>query len=516
MKTPVAIQRHIVRLICEHFASNRQVAQQLRISHNTVRVVRDQLELKSQTWETLRHLNDSDFAKALGTVPNSIEMRKPQPDWQYVHQELSQPDVTLDTLWHEFRREQPDGISYPQMTKLYKKWTRTLAVSMRHVHQAGDVLFVDFCGRTMPVIDPDTGVVSNYQVFVGVLGGSGYIFAYAVPSQQVADWIKCHVKAFEHFGGVPMRVITDNLKSAVLKNKRPSITLNKVYQELAEHYSFAILPARPRKPKDKPLAEVSVKIVQISALARLRKQKFFSADELNKAITNLVDEINEKTTKKFPKSRTERFLDIDASALQDLPATRYEAKAWQHNIRIDEFYQVTWEGGRYSVPYQYCHQLVDLRLVDNVLEIFHQRQRIASHVLAGANANVILDEHMPAHHLYQRYNTPEALLIWSASIGTSTHEYVKRNLNDRSDYANALKTVQYLRGWAREGDNHLRVEAICSYAISLNMLSRNRLESIIRTHAELKANQTKPNKPAIAHKNLRGADYFAKSGVHAL
>lgn len=513
MKISVAKQRQIARLLEQHDWSNRTVATHTEVSHNTVRIIRDQLHILDLRWEDLAQLDNESFTMRLGTGRKITGNRKPLPDWEYIHLELSRPDVTLELLWQEYRHVYPEGVSYPQLTRLYKGWVNRRRVSMRQVYLAGDVLFVDFCGRTMPITHPATGEIRWVQVFVAVLGASSRIFAYAVESQTIPDWIECHIRAFEYYGGVPFRVVPDNLKSAVLKHGRDKITTNLVYADLAEHYGFAIAPARPREPQDKALAEVSVKIVQSGVLAPLRNHTFFSIHELNAEIDRRVALINNRTSHKFPISRMDRFTRVEAAALRPLPVLPYEVCSWQYKVRVDEFYLIPWEGNRYSVPFLYAHQLVDIRASKNTVEVLYQRQRIASHARSyEVGKTFILEAHMPPNHQYQRDNDPERLLLWAKLEGAATFAYVQAHLADVRTYANGLKTVRYLRGWAREPDNRQRLEGICQYALSIKANGLTRLKSIIAHGAEQRVRPILHPPTPLIHKNLRGPAYFATKG----
>lgn len=513
MKIPVAKQRQIARLLEQHSWSNRTVAAHIQVSHNTVRIIRDQLLILNLTWADLAPLDDEAFTARLGTSSKISSNRKPLPDWEYIHLELSRPDVTLELLWQEYRQVYPDGVSYPQLTRLYKGWVNKRRVSMRQVYLAGDVMFVDFCGRTMSITNPDTGEVRWVQVFVAVMGASSRIFAYSVESQTIADWIECHIRAFEYYGGVPFRVVPDNLKSAVLKHGRDKITTNLVYADLAEHYNFAIAPARPHEPQDKALVEVSVQIVQRGVLAPLRNHRFFSIHELNAEIGRRVASINDRISHKFPISRMERFTRVEAAALRPLPVLPYEVCSWQYKVRVNEFYLIAWDGNHYSVPFLYAHQLVDIRASTQTVEVLYQRQRIASHERSyEVGKTFTLEAHMPANHQHQHDNDPERLLLWAKQAGPATFDYVQAHLTDVRAYANGLKTVRYLRGWAREPENRQRLEGICQYALSIKANGLTRLKSIITHGAEQRVRPiSNPPNPLI-HKNLRGPAYFAAKG----
>lgn len=410
MKISVEVQRIIVRYIDEQNMSNRGIAKLLQISPNTVGRIRKRLQLIQENWQSLSTLSNDDFIQRLQPHQRKQKnnQRKPVPCWLYIENELKKRDVTLQLLWQEFREQEPNGVSYSQAAKLFKTWQKTVRVSMRQIYHAGEKFFIDFCGKTMEIHDPKTGEVQKAQILVGVFGASSYITAYAVGSQSTADLQRCHIEMFKQVGGVPSQVIPDNLKAAVIRRNKGHIYLNAGLMDLAEHYGFAIIPARPYKPKDKSLAEVSVKIIQMGVLTRLRNRKFFSLDELNAAIQPLLDNINRKTTKRFQQSRYERFVNIDAPALQPLPITTFEPFHYIDLVRVSEFYEVEYAGHLYSVPYQYAHQLVSLRITHNTIEVIHERQRIASHLLNNEwGGKTLLDTHLAPHHRQQYEADPK-------------------------------------------------------------------------------------------------------------
>ena len=274
MRVPVSRQRAIVRHVAQTTLSNRAIARIVGVSPNTVAEVRLKFQQAGQQWETLASLPDDAFALALGTQTPSSPSGKAIPDWSVVHKEMQQRDLTVKLLHEEYlvelESEKDKTLQYAQFTARYRKWLSSQRISMRQFHKPGEKMFVDFCGKTMPITDQKTGEVDYAQIFVAVLGASGYTFVYAVPTQRVGDWLECHVKAYEFFGGVPRQVVTDNLKSAVLKHTKTQIVLNRSYVDMAEHYGTVINPTRSRRPKDKGLAEVMVQIVQRWILAALR------------------------------------------------------------------------------------------------------------------------------------------------------------------------------------------------------------------------------------------------------
>lgn len=514
MKTPIYVQRDIVRLINKELSS-RAIGRQLSISHNTVELIRTRLLATNLTHADLSVLDNEAFAIRLGTVRNPNPSRKIVPDWDLVREELSQRDMTLSLIWEEYRQANhenlSDCLSYSQFQRRYKAWLKTQRISMRQFHKPGNQLFVDFCGRTMPITNMETGEQSPAQVFVGVLGGSSYTFAHAVPSQKIADWIDCHVKAFEFYGGVPAQVVPDNLKSAVIKNTSEEVIINAAYSDCAAHYDVLVNPARSRKPKDKSLAEVGVQIVQRWVLAPLRKQTFFSVDELNVEIAKRIELLNNKVSKKYKQSRTQRFIDLDLPALRPLPQHQYDYVAWKYKVRVAEDYHVEYEGSFYSVPHQYRMHHVDLRASSTMLEVLLNRTRIANHYLLAIKGRRTLDEHMPIEHLRQTEQDPDSLMEWARGIGPNVLAWVRGNIQERRDFANGMKSARNLRRWAREEQAHDRLDGACAFALKIGVLTFNRLKSIITNRSDLRE-PVESTAWVKKHGNLRGAEYYAQQG----
>lgn len=509
MKISIYTQREIVRLISHGSFSIRAIGRLCHVAPNTVRVVRDALALTRETWETLKELDDVAFSRRLRPQQSCSTLRKAIPQWHEVHEQLRHRDMTLELLWQEFREREPAGVSYAQFTRHYRAWLKQQRLSMRQVHAPGDKLFVDFCGRTMSIIDPATGTKTQAQVFVGTLGCSGYLFATAVASQTTRDWLRCHVLALEHLGGVPRFVVPDNLKAAVIRAQRDSLQLNKAYSELSQHYGFTVLPARPRKPKDKSLAEVGVQIVQRWVLARLRNHAFFSLEELNQQISHWMERLNERTTRTYAKNRLERFLELDAPALQVLPQLRYDYQQWRYQLRVGADYHIEFNQHHYSVPHHLAHQIVDLRVSTEWLEVIHQRRVIAAHRLSDSPGVSTLPEHRAPNHQEFLDLQPEALLAWAELIGPSVREFVHRNLTERQHFATGLRAIAGLRKDMRQEQvPHVRLESACAYALTLNCLSVTRLRAILRNEADLRR-PLAPNSSTVEHANIRGAAYYA-------
>lgn len=432
---------------------------------------------------------------------------------------MSRPNVTLELLWQEFKAVHPDGIGYSQFCEVYRKYKKTVRPSKRQTYKAGGMVQVDFCGQTMPIYNEQTGqVATNAQIFVSILPASGYIFCTAVASQRVDDWQMRHIRMFDYFGGVPQKLITDNLKSAVISNNKTGVHLNASYSELADHYNIIIFPSRPRKPQDKSMAELAVRIVQMGILAKLRNRKFFHLDELNDMLTQELVILNTKTTKRYPESRYSCFSKTDQQFLNPLPSRGYEVCQWTYHLKVSEFYTVTLEGVGYSVPYQFIGQYVDAKMTDRTIDLYLNRELIASHARIPSG-NSILNEHMPRNHQLQDEMQPDRLVAWAQSIGVQTNFVIQKTLSNKSGYANNLKKINQLKRYLFENKvPALQIEQGFDYVQKLNINAIDRIFSVFKNKVYQKNNHlivpTMEELDVVfsknqKHENIRGSSYYA-------
>jgi transposase len=501
--------REILRLKWERGLSHRQIAESCQVARPTVTEYLERATAAGLAWPLPADLDETALERLLFPPrPSQPEPTRTVPDWPTVHEELQRKGVTLFLLWQEYKATHPTGYGYTWFCTRYQAWVQTLDLVMRQDHRAGEKLFVDYAGQTVPVQDPQTGVVRQAQIFVAVLGASSYAYVEATWSQSLPDWIGAQVRALEFFGGVPAIVVPDNLRSGVAKAHRYEPTLNPTYQDLATHYGLAVVPARPRKPRDKAKVENAVLLTERWILARLRRQTFFTLAALNAAIRTLVTDLNQRPFQKLPGSRHSRFLSLDQPALRPLPPTPYEHAEWKKaTVHID--YHVEVDHHYYSVPYRFVRQQLDVRLTAHCVECFHKGQRVSSHrrtFLPGQHTT--LPEHMPpAHHAYAEW-TPERLVRWAQTSGPATAQLVGTILASR---AHPLQGFRSCLGIMRLGKTYgaERLEAACTRALALQAHSSKSVASILRHGLDqhpITPERVSP--PTILHANIRGPEYY--------
>ena len=499
----------ILRLKYEAGLSHRAIAQACAVSASTVSEYVAHAQAAGLSWPLPEGISAAELEERLfPQQPPASQRRIPQPDWAALHQELQRKSVTLSMLWVEYRQAHPEGYGYSQFCHLYQQWAKQLQPMMRQRHRAGEKLFIDYAGQTMPVVDGETGAIREAEIFVAVLGASNYTYAEAHWSQDLPSWIGAHVRALTFLGGVPEVLVPDNLKAGVKSPHRYEPDLNPSYQEFARHYGLAVVPARVRKPKDKAKVEVGVQVVERWILARLRHQTFFSLAALNRAIRTLLEELNERPMRQLGQSRRQLFESLDQPALAPLPSQPYEFAHWTR-ARVHVDYHVAYDKHFYSVPHTLIGQEVDIRATEKTVEIFHNRRRQASHPRARVQGRFSTQrEHMPAAHQAVSDWTPERFLRWAEEIGPHTRQLVAAVLDSRQHPQQAYRSCLGILGLAKRYTN-ARLEAACRRGLPAGIRSYKGLRNILDNQLDQLERDQPPSTPLPGHANIRGKGYYS-------
>jgi transposase len=444
-------------------------------------------------------------------LPATAWRKTATPDFGAIRRQLqTHRNLTLQLAWEEYREADPNGYSYSRFCELYRDWARQLDVVLRQEYRAGEKWFIDYAGDKIPIYDSRTGVVNfEASLFVAVLGASSYTFAEATRSQDLTCWIGSHIRALEFLDGVPEVAIPDNTKTGVKHPCRYEPELNATYRELAEHYGFAVIPARPYKPRDKAKAEAGVQVAQRWILAALRHRKFFQLADLNEAIGELLDRLNQRPFRKRPDtSRTLLFAQLDRPALKPLPAERYVIAEWKP-VKPNIDYHVEVERHYYSVPYQLVGQQLEARYTATTVEIFHRGVRVASHARSFVPYTATtLHQHRPKSHQAHLEWTPSRLINWAGTVGPATAKVVQAILESKphpeAGYRACLGILSLSKTFTAE-----RLEAACQRALVRGIYSFHSLKSMLKHSLDrqpmldLESDRSGPN-----HDNIRGGDYY--------
>ncbi len=511
--------REILRLRFERGLSQRQISASTGVSKGALGEYLRRAATAGLTWEVARGLDDVEVETRLFRYPGRNEPPRRVPiDLPWVHRELRRTGVTLQQLWIEYREAAahslPSGgtpYGYSQFCDLYADFREKTDLSMRQVHRAGEKVFIDYSGKRPQIWSPETGEAIDVELFVAVLGASNYTFAEATRTQRLEDFCSSTVRALEFFGGVPQIAVPDQLRSAVSGPDRYDPEINPTYAELSQHYDLAIVPARPAKPRDKAKVEVAVLVAQRWILACLRNRTFFSLDELNAAIAELLEKLNTRPFKKLEGCRRSAFESLDRPALRPLPQARWELARWKKaKVNID--YHVEHEARFYSVPHALVGERVELRATNSVVEVFHRGRRVASHprLWGPKGATSTVAEHRPRSHREYGAWPPSRIIGWAASVGPSAAALVEQILLGRREPESAYRSCMALIRSAK-GYDPLRFDAACRRAITIGAPTRKSVLAILSRGLEA----SEPIDAAatqlpltVHHDNVRGGDYY--------
>ena len=506
--------KDLLRLKFEQRLSHRQIAASLGIALSSVHEYLQRAANAQVTWPLSEAISQSELERRLFPSTRVLPAEDlALPDWKSIDRELTKKGVTLLLLWEEYRAQHPTGLGYSQFCRRFDAYKQTLDPRMRQTHKAGEKLFVDYAGLTLPLTDPNTGEVSDVQIFVATLGASNYTYAEATLTQSVPDWIGAHVRAFAFFGGTPQLLVCDNLRTGITKSCFYEPGVQRTYQEMAAYYAMAVLPTRVRKPRDKAKVEAGVQNVEQRLLAPLRNHTFFCLGALNEALAQQLLALNTRPLQVTKQSRTDLFAQLDHPCLRPLPLSPYQLGLWsQARVHLD--YHIAYDDRFYSVPYTLLKQQVDVRACGNVVEIFHQGERIASHArVLQKYKRSTYDEHMPeahkevnrwsSNHLLERAGRcgPKTLLVAEAILLRVEHPAL--------GYRSCLGL---LRLYEKHGGPQM--EAACEQALSLGATSYQGVKALLDTPRNTAgALPVAPEAPPVVHDNIRGASYYAPSSA---
>ena len=495
--------KDVLRLKYVGKLSHERIAVALGVSKGVVTKYAGLANAAGLIWEQITLMDEAQLHNRL------INIAPPQsafvlPDYGLIHQELRRKGMTLMLLWDEHvERHGPDQTHrYAQFCVHYREYAKSLKRTMRQVHRAGEKLFIDFAGSTVALRGGERA-----HIFVAALGASGYTFAYATPRETMADWLGATARALTFFGGVTQLIVPDNPKAMIADANRYEPRANETVQDFARHYGTSVLPARPRRPQDKAVVESSVQVVLRWILMRLRHQQFDSVDDVNEAISPLLERLNNKLFQKLPGSRASAFAEIDAPALQALPAQPWEFAVFK-TVKVHIDYHVEFEGHRYSVPQALVSQVLELRVTQTAVEVLHRGQRVAAHQRnAHKGGFTTVAAHLPAAHRAHMEWSPDRLIHWGQSIGVATGQTVTRLLQERlhpeHGYRACLGLLSLVKQYGKP-----RLEAACQIALELGTTRYSHVRDILANKRDQMQPASTTDWTSPEHEHVRGSSYY--------
>lgn len=504
--------REIIRLHLNQKLSYREISEQQKVGKSTIGEIISEFRKSGISYSDFEKMSDHVYLEILEKekkkkcekYDNLTEL------FEYVDEELKRPGVTLTILHKEYKELEPEGYEYSRFCYHYKTWLKKEVSSMHIEHKAGDKMFVDYAGKKLKIYSREDESSQDVETFVSILPASQLTYVETSLSQKKAYFIGSNENALHYFGGVPRAIVPDCLKSAVTKADKYEPVINETFEDFSRHYGTAILPARARKPKDKALVEGAVKLVYQRIYAPLRERKFYSIEELNEAIWELLEAHNSSFFQGRTVSRRSQFEDIEKAELGELPVNRYEIKEIE-NRTVQINYHVFLKGDDcyYSVPYTYKGEKVKVIYDSRTVEIYHGNQRITIHVKDGVKRRYVTkNEHMPSNHRFIADQSEEKLLNWAKNIGPATVLLSRNMMMAKQHPEQAFKAITGVLSMSKTYGT-AAVEKACKKAILLNITSYQFIKNYLQNNQHnAEDNRENEQQELPFNPETRGESYY--------
>lgn len=492
--------------------SKREISKRAHASRNTVKKYISILIRSKLSSEEVDALSYEQVYKLIkpGTDPLDCTGHKYVFDlFPEMSKSLKDVGVTRLSLWQNYKRDYPNLPSYSRFCELYRIWGYGQSPVMRFNHKAGDKMFVDFTGKKLSLVDANTGELTEVEVFVAILGASGYTYVEACQSQKKDDFITCLVNALTFFGGVPRAIVPDNLKAAVVKSNKYEPVINDSLLSFAIYYDTTILPARAYKPRDKALVENAVKHVYTRVFAPLRTRTFHNLKTLNMAIGECTSIHNNTHLSSRKCSRQDLFDSIDKPALMPLPLVPYQIAQYQMGtVYKTAHIHLSKDKHHYSVPYKYIGKKVRIIYTKDLVEIYFKQERIAVHKRNRKHYGYTTEPlHMPSTHRYVAEWNPDKFLKWSGGIGKHCHTFISLLLVKRQHPEQSYKSCTGVLALAKKVGND-RLNNACKRALDYERINYQSVKSILEKGLDKIQEDSQEQSDIPNHQNIRGKEYY--------
>jgi len=498
-------------LLHQNGESQRNIARVIGISKNTVKKYIRLAKLKGNEVQDLVQQEDYELEKLFAEpgIESRDRERDLEPFYPYLDKVLKDTGVTRWLVWGEYKYKHPDGFSYTQFCSYYRRWQARQGASGHFDHIAGDKAYMDFTGKKMAIVDRDSGEIIPKEIYIVVLGFSGLTYVEALHTQQKEEFIRATENALHYFGGVPKALVPDNLKSAVTKADKYEAELNESFADFANHYNVAVLPARPRKPKDKPIVENMVRIIYTRIFAPLRDRTFFSLAELNVAIRELLEGHNDQKLQKEDLSRRTKFMEQEAHLLAPLPAERFHIKHYK-KATVMKNCHIQLEKHYYSVPFRFIGKQVSIIYTIAEVNIFLNQERIAVHIRGLKEFGyTTVDDHMSSSHRFVSEWSPERFIKWAARIDPDVQTYITAILEQKRYPEQAYRSCLGILSMERKVSKERLVNAV-RRAAYYQIYNYKAIKKIIEGGLDILFGQEQDTTQTSLpfHENIRGKEDY--------
>jgi len=488
------------------------ISRYLSLSRNTVKKYIALYQVLSLTIDDVNKKSDAELEKIFSKETEEVlspKIKKVYEFFPHMERELKKTGVTKQRMWKEYHSKNPDGLKLSQFKNHYLRWSKKVNPVMHMEHKSGDKMFIDYAGKTLEIIDKESGEIKEVQFFVAILGASQYTYAEASPSQQKKDFIASVENALHFYEGVPAAIVPDNLKSAVTKSNRYEPTINETFMDFAEHYGTTVLPARAYRPRDKSLAEGAVKILYQRIYPVLQGKIFYSLDELNTVIWDELDKHNNKKLTGRPTTRYQLFIEDEKNKLSPLPVEKYEIKEISMATVIMNGHVLLGKDKHYySVPCQYIKKKVKLVYTSTTVEIYHKYNRIALHKRDSRHYYYTTNkDHLATTHQFITEWTPQRFINWAGKIDESVKEFIINILERKQHPEQSYKSCMGVLAFAKKVGNE-RLASACKRALEHQVYNYKIIQKILEKGLD-KIDNDEPEDPELPfHDNIRGTNYY--------
>lgn len=505
-----------IRKVIKFYSSGKSklfISSYLSLSRNTVKKYISLFEVLGLSLEIINEKTDAELELLFShTTAQSIS-----PKLQSLHdffpkmeRELKKVGVTIHHMWEQYIALHPEGFQNSQFRYHYKIWGKRVNPVMHMNHKSGDKMYVDYAGKTLSILDKESGELKEVQFFVAILGASQYTYAEASMSQQKEDFVRSVENAIRFFEGTPAAIVPDNLKSAVIKSSRFEPTINETLADFAEHYETTILPARAYKPRDKSLVEGAVKILYRRIYANLKETSTFSLDELNREIWDLLDSHNARKLTGRPYSRLELFLEDEKEKLLPLPQGRFEIKYQSFaTVMQNGHVQLSQDKNYYSVPYQYIKKKIKILYTSSTVEIFYKYNRITMHRRNyKPYVYTTITEHLASTHQFVAGWSAARFIEWAGSIDDAVSEYIMQIIESRNHPEQAYKSCLGILNFEKKVGRERLINA-CKRALDFKIYNFKTVQKILENNLDqIDFEEEEQEQELPEHGNIRGKQYY--------
>ncbi|MCA4793862.1 IS21 family transposase [Myroides odoratimimus] len=495
--------------------SNRKIAHTLGISRNTVNTYMQLFAASEYSFKQLLSFETLQLSELFSSF-TTVDTQRHNALMLYfetVNKARNHPGFTFLYHYSQYAETAVNPYSYTQFMEHYNRKYKQVKGSMKLEHEPGKEMYIDFAGKKLSYVDKQTGEIIPVEVFVAILPNSQYTYVQVCASQKKEDLIQCCINALHFYGGVPLAIVSDNLKSAVSRSSKYEAQINRSFKDFASHYGCVVNPTRAYSPQDKALVENAVHLVYQRISYPIREMTFFSLEELNQEIQTRLVHYNQLLFQRKEASRTELFQSVERPYLKPLPSTNYQIKDYKRaKVQKIGYVYFSPDKSYYSVPYRYIGHQTTLHYTHTTVEVYYNHLRIALHKRNPSKGSYnTTKDHLSSTHQYYTSWSPEFFKKQAQPHGDNVVKCVEKILDNVEYPEIGYKRVMGLIQLHKSYGSH-RLEKACELALKENIATYTHIKNILKYKMDINQEtiqQLNADTPHIpSHANIRGASSY--------